>query len=90
MSDLQCPARLYVAWPVSPDVDPDVLAPAGDPVVSVHRLVDDTGEWLLDIADLHRGEAVLVLVDRPPRQLPDLAPGDRVDLEVDWDGVRRV
>ncbi len=89
MSDLQCPARIFVGWPAFP----------GD-VVTWRRVVQDEGLAaehdlrgqavdLLSLADQHRGEAVLVLVDAAPVEVPDLRSGALLALAVDSTGVHR-
>ena len=62
MSDLQCPARVYVATPGEAQQRPSDVRiasvytwPAGE--------VPDVRAALDEIADRHRGESVLVLVD---------------------------
>lgn len=85
MSDLQCPARLYVVWPSAGD-DAAALVPPGERMAAVYERPDD----LASVADLHRGEAVLVVVDAALPETPDLAPGDVVGLELDGDGWRRL
>ena len=66
MSDLQCPARVYVAMPG--DVEP---YPSGVRIASVYTWsageVSDVRTALDDLADRHRGESVLVLVDDSQR-----------------------
>ena len=67
MSDLQCPARLYVAWPV-PEAGEDVAerVAAREGSYAVHRVPAGTPVDLGAVADVHRGEAVLVLVSAAP------------------------
>jgi hypothetical protein len=93
VSDLQCPARLYLAWP-RPErgagEDPEERVAAREGSYTVHRVPPGTPVDLVAVADVHRGEAVLVLVSAAPALLPDLRPGDVLALEVDADGVRRV
>ena len=71
MSDLQCPARILLAR----ERPPDGLA--------VERLAAtyDAPVDLEDLADRHRGEAVLVVGEHP------YGP-DRVVVEIDADGRR--
>lgn len=103
MSDLQCPARLFVGWPGGPgdggpgdggDVDRDVDRWRAELVAEgAHGLVDLRGREvgaveLTDVADVHRGEAVLVLVDVATAYVG--APGELVALLVDSDGIHRV
>ena len=90
MSDLQCPARLYVGWPTSAA---DV-ARWGDALrtENVPTTVDQRGAVadLATVADAYRGEGVLVLVDRRVDELPTLGEGELLACEVDADGVRLV
>ena len=96
MSDLQCPARVYVATP--DEADPQ---PSGVRIASVYTWsageVADVRAALDDLADRHRGESVLVLVDEAQRaeigRWAGSAGGqDRADgplvLEGDADGWR--
>lgn len=92
MSDLQCPARLYVAWPragaAGEETLPERLVP-GEHLAAVLTCPPGTSPDLTAVADLHRGEAVLVLVSGAPAFLPELQPGDVVPLTVDGDGWQR-
>jgi len=89
MSDLQCPARLFVGWPA---VAADVLrwrrVVAAEGLAAEHDLRGQPVD-LCGLADLHRGEAVLVLVDTAPAQAPDLRAGALLALVIDADGVHR-
>ena len=88
VSDLQCPARLYVGRPTSPyEVEQWAREVRPDGVVT--RVDLRGGEPDLSaVADVHRGEGVLVLVDGAPSALPSLGEGQLVACEVDSDGVR--
>lgn len=88
MSDLQCPARLYVARPAS-ETEATRFA-ASVRAEHVTACVDLRGRApdLQAVADLHRGEGVLVLVDVAPAVLPGLVVGEMVLCEVDSEGVR--
>ena len=82
MSDLQCPARIVLALPsVSPEALSALLV--GERVA---RLITDPVD-LGDVADLHRGETVVVVADAGPhvdRGVPVLV------VEIDADGLREV
>jgi hypothetical protein len=89
VSDLQCPARFrLVAGGEHRAGD------VGGGAVPAHRLGDDPMEELESLADLYRGEQLVVLV--PPEaaaRLPALLrpPADgAVEVEVDADGWRRL
>ena len=96
MSDLQCPALVYVV--TGGDAN---QRPAGVRIASVYTWsadeVSDVRAALDDLADRHRGESVLVLVDEAQGALvrswarsagaPDGADGPLV-LEGDADGWR--
>jgi hypothetical protein len=88
MSDLQCPARLVVAWPRrspegpsgAPDLVPELVrvlagervalvygaqAPLSDAVASELGVPLAAAIDLETVADLHRGETVLLLAEGP-------------------------
>lgn len=77
MSDLQCPARLLLVR-VRPDDGPLARRLAEERVVAEYAAPAD----LEDLADRHRGEAVLVIGEH------DLGPGDLLLVEIDADGRR--
>ncbi|MGN0065909.1 MAG: hypothetical protein ACI379_16870 [Nocardioides sp.] len=93
MSDLQCPARLFVGWPAGPG-DDDVARWREELLAEgVHDVVDLRGRdvgvvELSDVADVHRGEAVLVLVNVATAYAE--GPGELVALLVDSEGIHRV
>lgn len=80
MSDLQCPARLFLLRPATADVARVAEQLAGERLVAVHE-EDEVPPDLAELADRHRGEAVLVVTDHPYS-----AP--LVLLERDADGER--
>ena len=96
MSDLQCPARVYVAT-----AGETQQRPSGVQIASVYTWpageVPDVRVALDELADRHRGESVLVLVDEAQRAAisrwarsvggQDGAEGPLV-LEGDLDGWR--
>lgn len=91
MSDLQCPARFLLVL----DGRPDGALPR-DGVAAAHDLPGggtDPLTALEELADLHRGELVVVRVapealDRLPGWLRTRAAGGVVAVEVDADGWR--
>jgi hypothetical protein len=103
MGDLQCPARVYVADAVAADLARGWLS--HERIAGIHRLDGTTQQvraQLEDIADRHRGEAVLV-VGEPDvvsaalrgwvagwRADATWAPDALVALEADADGWRLV
>ena len=92
MTDIQCPARFFVG---SPDEEVEVrrwrTALRGEGLSAEYdlrgRRVDVSD--LVDLADLHRGEAVLVLVDGGAPALGGAASGELVAAEVDSSGLLR-
>ena len=101
MSDLQCPARLFLLGGSSPPAPSVVAALRGQRVVAVYgpepgsdsesevasRLADELGtavattDSLDDVADRHRGEAVVVVGDHGYDE-------PLVAVEIDADGMR--
>jgi hypothetical protein len=93
MSDLQCPARLYVGWPAEDERPAGASWEAHWPALAGERVVATydrrgTRADLDALADVHRGEAVLVVVSS--EAVPGLGPGDLVGLSVDGDGTTRL
>ena len=92
MSDLQCPARLYLASAGQGDDShrwSDTVARE-----SIAGVVDLRGsgsavQHLLEVADLHRGEAVLVLLHPSVAAPWGLSAGECEEFWVDGDGIRR-
>ena len=90
MSDLQCPARLYVARPASEAEATSFAESVRAEHVTARVDLRGRAPDLQQVADVHRGEGVLVLVDVAPTALPGLAVGEVLLCEVDSDGVRVV
>jgi hypothetical protein len=90
VSDLQCPARFLLVLDGRPD---DALPRDG--VAASHDLMSEADPLtaLEELADLHRGELVVVRVapdvlDRLPKGLRAKAVDGVVAVEVDADGWR--
>jgi hypothetical protein len=81
VSDLQCPARILL---VRPDVDPSALIELAARE-HVSGTITGPGVDLAEVADLHRGETVLVLADEGPHVERG---SDLVLVEIDADGWR--
>lgn len=81
---------MFVGWPEAPgDVDRWLGELAGERLVAVHDLRGKPVD-LHALADLHRGEAVLVLVDGAALNgaaLDGVGPGSLLSLAVDGDGA---
>ena len=82
MSDLQCPARFVLVHADAPTAGADTeLAPGAAPLTQLE-----------DLADLHRGETLVIrvpagVVEALPRRLRP-APDAPVRVELDADGWR--
>lgn len=92
MSDIQCPARLFLGAPVGEaDVEEWRSALRGEGLAAEYDLrgrpVDVPD--LVDLADVHRGEAVLLLVDADARALGGALLGTLVASQVDSTGLLR-
>lgn len=76
---------MFIGWPAAPgDADRWLGELAGERLAAVHDLRGKQVD-LHALADLHRGEAVLVLVDGAA--LDGMETGSLVALAVDGDGV---
>ena len=91
MSDLQCPVLVYVGRHGQAE------RPAGVSLASVYtwsaRDLDDVRSALDELADRHRGEAVLLLLDEPGLEAVERwagagRAGGPLVLEGDTDGWR--
>lgn len=92
MTDLQCPARFFVGAPQrGPDVDFWRRALRTEGLVAEYDLRGTAAEVtsLVELADRHRGEAVLVLVDPGAPVVAGAGVGELLASEVDSSGVLR-
>ncbi|QZY30203.1 hypothetical protein [Nocardioides coralli] len=84
MTDLHCPARIFLLRPgPGSEAVLERLVAVERVTATYHRVASSDGADLADLADRHRGEAVVVVGEHPHR--PDLAL-----VEVDADGERVV
>lgn len=83
MSDLQCAARILLA---RPSVGADALARLADREHVARTITAERADEpvdLAEVADLHRGETVLVIADTGPHADRDR---DLLLVEIDGDG----
>lgn len=90
MSDIQCPARLFLGAPAGEgEVDEWRSVLRGEGLAAEYDLRGrPVGvPELVDLADMHRGEAVLVLVDVDAPVLGEAGRGTLVASQVDSTGL---